>query len=54
MAAADAWDDVVHIKRVKPSMPGSIERVMHEVGLPLFALDLRRQPVRATLKVGVV
>ena len=41
VAAADDWDEPMHVKRVRPSLPGSYERVSHEAGLPRFLLDLR-------------
>jgi erythromycin esterase-like protein len=41
VAAADDWDEPMKIKRVRPSLPDSYERMSHESGLPSFLLDLR-------------
>src|SRR5699024_8826532 len=32
VAAASDWDGPMEVKRVNPSMPGSIERVAHDAG----------------------
>ena len=40
VAAASNWDEPVEIKTVRPSIEGSIERLMHDTGLPMFALNL--------------
>jgi erythromycin esterase-like protein len=40
VTAASDWGGVAERKRVRPGLPGSIEAVMHEVGLPRFMLDL--------------
>ena len=42
MTAADEWDSPALMKAVRPSMAGSYERLFHSVGLPFFALDLKR------------
>jgi erythromycin esterase-like protein len=47
-AAAD-WDDPAERKRVRPSLPGSYEHLLHEVGLPRFILNLRDESVRRAL-----
>ena len=41
VAAADDWDAPMRIKKVRPSLPESHERVAHESGVPRFLLDLR-------------
>ena len=45
VAAADDWDEPMKVKRVRPSLPGSYERVSHDSGLPRFLLDLREGEV---------
>lgn len=49
VTAASDWDGPLHRKRVRDSLPGSIERVLHEVGEDRFWLDLHHQPVRDAL-----
>jgi erythromycin esterase-like protein len=41
VAAADDWDEPMQIKRVRPSLPDSYERMCHESEVPSFLLDLR-------------
>ncbi len=41
VAAADDWDEPMRVKRVRPSLPGSHERMSHDSGIPRFLLDLR-------------
>jgi protein-L-isoaspartate(D-aspartate) O-methyltransferase len=41
VAAADDWDEPMEVKRVRPSLPDSYERMSHEAGVPRFLLDLR-------------
>jgi erythromycin esterase-like protein len=41
VAAADDWDDPMQIKRVRPSLPESYERMCHDSEVPSFLLDLR-------------
>ena len=41
-AAADHWDGATRIKRVRPSLNGSHERLCHEAGLSRFLLPLRQ------------
>jgi erythromycin esterase-like protein len=41
VAAADEWDGDMQVKKVRPAIPGSYERLMHESGLAAFLLDLR-------------
>jgi protein-L-isoaspartate(D-aspartate) O-methyltransferase len=42
VAAADDWDEPMEVKTVRPSLPGSYERMCHESGVPRFLLDLRQ------------
>ncbi|WP_437636378.1 erythromycin esterase family protein [Sorangium sp. So ce854] len=39
--AASAWGAPAEIKRVRPSLPNSYERLFHDADLPRFWLDLR-------------
>jgi len=41
VTAASAWDGPAELKRVRPSLPGSIEQVLHETEIRRFFLDLR-------------
>jgi erythromycin esterase-like protein len=41
VACADDWDEPMQVKRVKPSLPDSYERLAHEAGIGRFLLDLR-------------
>ena len=41
VAAATDWDDPMEVKQVRPSLPGSYERISHETGLKRLLLDLR-------------
>jgi erythromycin esterase-like protein len=41
VAAADDWDEPMKIKRVRPSLPDSYERMSHDSGIGRFLLDLR-------------
>ena len=41
VAAADDWDGPMKIKRVRPSLPDSYERMSHDSEVPSFLLDLR-------------
>jgi erythromycin esterase-like protein len=41
VAAADDWDEPMRIKRVRPSLSDSYERMSHESEIPSFLLDLR-------------
>jgi erythromycin esterase-like protein len=41
VAAADDWDEPMKVKRVRPSLEGSHERLCHDAGVPRFLLDLR-------------
>jgi erythromycin esterase-like protein len=41
VTAATDWDGPAHRRHVRPSLAGSYERLLHEVGLPRFLLPLR-------------
>src|SRR3954471_9924791 len=41
VAAADDWDEPMKVKRVRPSLDGSYERMSHDSGIERFLLDLR-------------
>ena len=41
VAAADDWDGEMEVKTVRPSLPGSYERLCHDSGVARFLLDLR-------------
>jgi erythromycin esterase-like protein len=41
VAAADDWNEPMQIKRVRPSLPDSYERMAHDSGIDRFLLDLR-------------
>jgi erythromycin esterase-like protein len=48
VTAANNWDEPAELKAVRPSLPGSYERLFHDTGLPAFVLDLRG-PAREVL-----
>jgi protein-L-isoaspartate(D-aspartate) O-methyltransferase len=53
VAAASDWGGPMEIKRVRPALEGSYERVFHESGVPAFFLHLRdprRREVRDELR----
>ena len=50
VAAADDWDMPMKIKRVRPSLPESHERMSHDSGVDRFLLDLRAGKVDARLR----
>jgi erythromycin esterase-like protein len=50
VAAASDWNGDAERKRVRPALEGSYEALFHELGLPAFALDLRRSSVHAILR----
>jgi erythromycin esterase-like protein len=41
VTAAQQWDNPAELMMVRPSAPGSYERLFHDTGLEAFALDLR-------------
>jgi erythromycin esterase-like protein len=50
VTAASDWDAPVELKRVRPAMSGSYERIFHETAVPRFFLPLAGDPVREALK----
>jgi erythromycin esterase-like protein len=50
VTAASDWDAPVELKRVRPALPGSYERLFHETGVPRFLLPLTSEGVRDALK----
>ena len=50
VTASDDWDEPATTKRVVASLPGSHERLMHDVGIPAFSLDLRDRAVAEALR----
>jgi protein-L-isoaspartate(D-aspartate) O-methyltransferase len=50
VAAASNWDEPMEIKRVRPSLPESYERLMHESGAAQFMLGLRDGEARHLLQ----
>ena len=41
VTAASEWGGPAELKRVRPSLPGSIEQVLHDTEIPRFFLDLQ-------------
>ncbi len=41
VTAAEDWGEPAELMQVRPSLPGSVERTFHEVGVPDFYLSLR-------------
>lgn len=53
VACASDWDGPLEVKAIRPSLPGSYERLAHESGVPRFLLDLRKgnhEPLRRELR----
>jgi erythromycin esterase-like protein len=60
VTAASNWDEPAALMVVRPSLPGSYERLFHDTGVPRFVIDLRaaagaalRQP-RLERAIGVI
>jgi erythromycin esterase-like protein len=49
VTAASNWYDPAQRKRVRPSLPGSYERLFHDAGIPQFMLRLDEGPAREAL-----
>jgi erythromycin esterase-like protein len=49
VTAADDWGDPAELMAVRPSLPGSIERLFHELAVPDFYLALRDSPAAGSL-----
>jgi erythromycin esterase-like protein len=54
VAAADDWDEPMQVKRVRPSLPESHERMAHETAVPRFLLDLREGEAGRDLREGLM
>jgi erythromycin esterase-like protein len=54
VAAADDWDEPMQIKRVRPSLPDSHERMSHDSGVPRFLLDLREGEVGRDIREALM
>ncbi len=54
VAAADDWDAPMRVKRVRPSLPESHERMSHDSGVPRFLLDLRQDAVDRELEEALI
>jgi erythromycin esterase-like protein len=54
VAAADDWDEPMKIKRVRPSLADSHERVAHDTGITRFLLDLREGEVGRELRESLM
>ena len=50
VTAASNWDAPAERKVVRPSLPRSYERLMHDCGMPAFFLDMRNPSVRELLR----
>jgi erythromycin esterase-like protein len=50
VAAADNWDEPMQVKRVRPSLEGSYERLSHDSGIERFLLDLRTEEIGREIK----
>ena len=51
VTAAANWDEPTERKRVRPSLPGSYERLFHDVELPQFLLLFNDGGAREALQV---
>jgi erythromycin esterase-like protein len=49
VTAASDWDEPLELKRVRPALPDSYERLFHEIATPRFFLPLVDEPVRHLL-----
>jgi erythromycin esterase-like protein len=50
VTAASDWDAPTQLKHVRPGLPGSYERLFHDVGIPKFWLSLQDTDVATTLE----
>ena len=49
VTAASGWDRPAERKRVQPALPGSVEALFHQAGLPRFMLNLQEDDEAADL-----
>ena len=57
VTAARDWDEPAERRDVRPSLPGSVERLLHDEGIAAGALDLRDGSLREPLlqrMIGVI
>jgi erythromycin esterase-like protein len=54
VAAADDWDEPMKVKRVRPSLAESHERMAHDSGIHRFLLDLREGEAARDLREGLM
>jgi erythromycin esterase-like protein len=54
VAAADDWDQPMKVKRVRPSLPESHERISHESAITRFLLDLREEEMGRELREALM
>jgi erythromycin esterase-like protein len=54
VAAADDWDMPMQVKRVRPSLEGSYERMSHDSEVPRFLLDLRAEEIGRDIKEALM
>ena len=54
VAAADDWDEPMQVKKVRPSLPESYERMSHDSGVPRFLLDLREGEVARDVREALM
>ena len=50
VTAAHRWEGAAARRIVRPSLPGSYERVFHDVGVPAFLLSMSTLPLAAALE----
>jgi erythromycin esterase-like protein len=50
VTAAHDWDEPAHRRYVRPGLAGSLESLMHRVGVPNFLLDLHEPHTREALE----
>ena len=50
MIAASGWDEPAQLMTVRPSTPGSYERLFHDAGLPAFVLPMEDAALRSALE----
>jgi erythromycin esterase-like protein len=49
VTAAHNWDEPAALRPVRPSLPGSYERLFHDTGVPAFALQLATRTLAQAL-----
>jgi erythromycin esterase-like protein len=50
VAAASDWDEPMEVKKVRPSLPDSYERLCRDSGVPAFLLELREDRADRSLR----